>query len=78
MEMLFNYKVLLIKQLSIPTYSTKVKIFLPLKMLLQNFWKYFMRTISLDQMKMEWISHNLVGKQIFLTDEIFDNNFQEP
>ena len=76
MEMLFNYKVLLIKQLSIPTYSTKVKIFLPLKMLLQDFWKYFMRTISLDQMKMEWISHNLVGKQIFLTDEIFDNNFQ--
>ena len=76
MEMLFNYKVLLIKQLSIPTYSTKVKIFLPLKMLLQDFWKYFMRTISLDQMKMKWISHNLVGKQIFLTDEIFDNNFQ--
>ena len=76
MEMLFNCKVLLIKQLSIPTYSTKVKIFLPLKMLLQDFWKYFMRTISLDQMKMEWISHNLVGKQIFLTDEIFDNNFQ--
>ena len=76
MEMLFSYKVLLIKQLSIPTYSTKVKIFLPLKMLLQDFWKYFMRTISLDQMKMEWISHNLVGKQIFLTDEIFDNNFQ--
>ena len=76
MEMLFNYKVLLIKQLSIPTYSTKVKIFLPLKMLLQDFWKYFMRTISLDQMKMEWISQNLVGKQIFLTDEIFDNNFQ--
>ena len=76
MEMLFSYKVLLIKQLSIPTYSTKVKTFLPLKMLLQDFWKYFMRTISLDQMKMEWISHNLVGKQIFLTDEIFDNNFQ--
>ena len=66
MEMLFSYKVLLIKQLSIPTYSTKVKIFLPLKMLLQDFWKYFMRTISLDQMKMEWISHNLVGKQNIL------------
>ena len=31
-----------------------------------------METLGLDQMKMGWISHNLVCKQIFLTKNVLD------
>ena len=69
-----NYKFFLIKLISISTHSIKL-FFLLLNMLLQ-YPIYFIKTLRLDQMRMGWKRHNPVGKQILLTEKIFDRNFK--
>ena len=71
-----NYRVLLIKQLSISTHSIKLMILLLLNMLLE-YAIHFLWTHSLEQMRMGLIKHNSVGKQKLLTKQIFGREFQE-
>ena len=57
-----NENVLLIKQLSVPTHSTKLLIFLLVKMLNNIFTHYASRPFDFDQMGMRWIRNNSAGK----------------
>ena len=50
-------------------------ILLLLSMLLQYF-TYFTKTLSFDQMRMAWIMHNSVGKQNLLTEKKFGREFK--
>ena len=66
---------LLMKHLSISTYSSQLMTLLLFSMLIQ-YIIHFIKTLSLDQMRVGWIKHNSVDKQKFLSEKIFGREFQ--